>query len=235
MKEQLDFIDNSVYENIDFVRNFGAGLGLFVVTHPQSKLFGCVVSVTRVIDLTKAEVTPAHSGVGALLRPRATINFRNLTVVKDKDLVISAENAGSVDLLQGYSEKWMITNSQSVLKVKAIGPVSSAVNVLFGDEELRGMLLSNKHLTVLRFKSVDHLLPAPPKKQGKKTVKPKTIVGKKVKISKKSKFYLENNPTNPIDLDGEVISEKKSNLGVRVRWSNGCVNAYGKEDLELLG
>lgn len=65
--------------------------------------------------------------------------------------------------------------------------------------------------------------------------KPKGVfdVGAKVKISTKSKFYVDDNPTNPKDTIGTIVKVKKGAFGLSVKWPNGLTNSYNKEDLVL--
>ena len=62
------------------------------------------------------------------------------------------------------------------------------------------------------------------------------MVGAKVRISKKSRYYKEESPVNPRDVEGVVLRVGKAtnDLNIDVSWGGGFENSYNKEDLVIV-
>ena len=55
----------------------------------------------------------------------------------------------------------------------------------------------------------------------------------RVKISRNSEFYRDDDESNPIDIAGTIIkiNSYTHDLPIRVRWDNGIDNYYSFQDL----
>jgi hypothetical protein len=64
---------------------------------------------------------------------------------------------------------------------------------------------------------------------------PNKLVGLRVILSPKSKFYGEGDDSNPIDVEGTITEEEThdNELTIMVDWDNGEFNSYAPSDLDL--
>jgi hypothetical protein len=65
---------------------------------------------------------------------------------------------------------------------------------------------------------------------------PNKLVGLRVILSPKSKFYGEGDDSNPIDVEGTITEEEThdNELTIMVDWDNGEFNSYAPSDLDLV-
>ena len=60
-------------------------------------------------------------------------------------------------------------------------------------------------------------------------------VGDTVRIHKASRYYRQNETSNPIDTNGVITHDDDTGyLNIKVKWSNGKQNSYSSCDLELV-
>ena len=61
-------------------------------------------------------------------------------------------------------------------------------------------------------------------------------IGDKVLISKTSKYYIDNDKSNPKNVEGIItlILINAFHLPIKVKWDTGYTNSYSIKDLELV-
>ena len=222
---------------------------MYVVSYKGSKLYGCVVVPDSKVQGGKVLVRPVHSGVADLVRKSARLSICNLKSLVLETLVVDKNS----DLVQGNSKRYKVTKDNVVLrrvkgsKYDVVGgtkipwcgglPSDNLLTLRFNDvNKVQGLgwcteVSLNKSYKHNKKLLEDHFGAKPLELE-----KPvcKYVVGAEVKISKDSKYFRDNDPTNPKDMVGEILSIKGKINPIRVSWG-GVVNTYHKKDLTIEG